>query len=48
MMVNVMHFRPEEEAAIIMAPFLALNPVQMMKKIVPWGSMTDAADMLAG
>ncbi len=43
-----MHFRPEEEAATIMGPFLALNPVQQMKKIVPWGSMTNAADTLAG
>ena len=47
-MVSIMHFRPEDEAEKIMAPLLALNPVQQIKKVVPWGNMTDSADMLAG
>ena len=46
-MVNLVHFRPEEEAEQIMAPLLALDPVQQMKKVLPWGNMTDSADMLA-
>lgn len=41
------HFRPEEEAEKIMAPLLALGPLQQIKKPVPWGNMTDAADALA-
>lgn len=47
-MVNLTHFRPEGEAAMIMSPLLALSPLQQIKKVVPWGNMTDSADMLAG
>jgi len=46
-MVNLMHFLPEDKADKIMAPILALGPVQQMKKILPWGNMTDSTDMLA-
>jgi hypothetical protein len=47
-MVNLTHFRPEDEAAQIMAPLLALDPLQQIKKLVPWGNMTDSTDMLSG
>jgi hypothetical protein len=43
-MVNITHFRPSSEAEVIMAPLLALNPVQNIKKTVEWGSITDSSD----
>ena len=42
-----MHFLPETEAEKIMAPLLALGPVQQMKKVLPWGNMTDSGDIFA-
>jgi hypothetical protein len=47
-MVSLMHFRPEDEAEKIMAPLLELNPAKQIKKVVPWGNMTDSFDMIAG
>jgi hypothetical protein len=43
-LVNTMHFRPEEEADRIVAPLLALKPVQQMKKTIGFENMTDAAE----
>ena len=44
---GMMHFRPEEEAEKIMAPLLALGPLQQIKKRVPWGNITDGGDAVA-
>jgi hypothetical protein len=46
-MVGIMHFVPEAEAKKVMAPLLALNPLQQIKKPVPWGNITDSAEALA-
>jgi hypothetical protein len=45
-LVNTMHFRPEEEADKIAAPLLALKPVQQIKKTINFANITDAAEAL--
>jgi len=46
-MVNITHFRPESEAAAIMAPLLALKPIKKIKKEIAWENMTDATEALS-
>ncbi len=46
-MVSVTHFRPEAEAEEFMAPFVALKPVQNIRKVVGWGNITDPTDALS-
>jgi hypothetical protein len=45
-LVNMMNFRPEEEAEKIIAPLLALKPVQQIRKVIGFASITDAAEPL--
>jgi len=46
-MVSATHFRPEAEAEEFMAPFIALKPVQNIRKIVEWGNITDPTEALS-
>jgi hypothetical protein len=46
-MVGIMHFRPEDEAQKVMAPLLAIGPIQEIKKPIPWANITDSADAFA-
>lgn len=43
-MVSVNHFKPEAEAEKFMAPLIALNPIQSIKKTVNWGNITASGD----
>lgn len=45
--VSITHFRPEPEAEKVMAPLLALNPVQNVKKNVECGNITDPNEALS-
>jgi hypothetical protein len=44
-MVSMSHFCSEEEAAAFMAPFIAIGPLQQMKRVVGFGQVTTFADM---
>lgn len=46
-MASLVHLRPESDAEKIMAPLLALDPVQQIKKALQWGNTTDSVNMLA-
>jgi hypothetical protein len=41
-----MHFRPGAEADTFVAPLLALNPVQKIRKEIDFVNITDAAEAL--
>lgn len=43
-LVSTMHFRPGSEADAVVAPLLALNPVQKFRKEIDFINITDAAD----
>ncbi|KAH8594653.1 hypothetical protein B0O99DRAFT_687431 [Bisporella sp. PMI_857] len=45
-LVNTMHFRPEEEADEIVAPLLALQPTQKIKKAIGFANITDASQAI--
>ena len=45
-LVNIMNFRPKSEADAIVAPLLALNPVQKITKTIGFVNITDAAEAL--
>ncbi|KAF8850675.1 FAD-binding domain-containing protein [Acephala macrosclerotiorum] len=47
LIVSITHFRPESEAEKVMAPLVALNPTQNIKREVFWASITDASDSLS-
>jgi hypothetical protein len=46
-MVGLVHLIPENEAEKVMAPLLAINPLQQIKKPITWRNITDSADALA-
>jgi len=45
-LVNIMNFRPKSEADAIVAPLLALKPVQKTTKTIAFVNITDAAEAL--